>query len=61
VSDKVFPPRGGESMSEEDRERLPGNEEEQDSKLTRAISLAPLFTLILQILELILKICGVIK
>jgi hypothetical protein len=42
------------------RDRLPGKNEEQDP-LTKVIGLAPLFSLVLQILELILKICGVIN
>jgi hypothetical protein len=44
------------------KDRLPDNKkEEQDRFLDRAISLAPLLNLVLQILELILKILGVIK
>jgi hypothetical protein len=42
-------------------DHLPGKKEEQDSLLTKALSLAPLLALVLQILELILKICGVIN
>jgi hypothetical protein len=41
---------------------LPNNKkEEQDSPLTKVIGLAPLLTLILQLLELILKLLGVIN
>jgi hypothetical protein len=42
------------------RDRLPGKTEEQ-GPLSKVIDLAPLFSLVLQILELILKICGVIN
>ncbi|MDR0648222.1 MAG: hypothetical protein LBF92_02655 [Synergistaceae bacterium] len=42
------------------RDRLPGKKEEQD-RLTKVTSLAPLLTLALQILELILRILGVIN
>jgi hypothetical protein len=42
-------------------DRRPDNkEEERDTLLTKLVYLAPLFTLILQVLDLILKILGVI-
>jgi hypothetical protein len=42
-------------------DRRPGNrKEEQDSLLSKVLVFAPLFALILQILELILRILGVI-
>jgi hypothetical protein len=44
----------------EDRDHLPDNEEER-GPLDKVSDLAPLLMLILQILELILKICGVIN
>jgi hypothetical protein len=43
-----------------DRDNLPGKTEEQ-GPLSKVIDLAPLFMVILQVLELILKICGVIN
>jgi hypothetical protein len=58
VSEKVFPLRGGESMPK-GRERLPGKKEEQD-RLTKVASLAPLPNLIIRVLELVLKILWVI-
>jgi hypothetical protein len=48
-------------MSDEDRERLPAKDEEQDTLLTKVVSLAPLIAVILQILEMILKLFGVIQ
>jgi hypothetical protein len=43
------------------KDRRPGNkEEEQDTLLTKVVNLAPLFALILQALELILRLLGVI-
>jgi hypothetical protein len=51
-------------MSEEDKGRLPDKghkEEEQDPTLAKVVSLAPLLSLILQILELILRLFGVIN
>jgi hypothetical protein len=47
------------SMSK-DTDRRPDNKKEEQDTLTKVISLAPLFALILQILELLLKIFGVI-
>jgi hypothetical protein len=45
----------------QDTDRRPGNKkEEQDSTLSKVIVLAPLFALILQALELLLKLLGVI-
>jgi hypothetical protein len=41
-------------------DRRPGNKKEEQDTLAKVIYLAPLFALILQILELILKILGVI-
>jgi hypothetical protein len=42
-------------------DHLPGKKEEQDFTLSKAISLAPLLSLILQLLELLLKLFGVIN
>jgi hypothetical protein len=42
-------------------DHLPGKKEEQDSILSKAVSLAPLLAVILQLLELILKLLGVIQ
>ena len=42
------------------RDRLPGKKEEQDL-LSKVVHLAPLLTLALQILELVLRILGVIN
>jgi hypothetical protein len=44
-----------------DKDCLPDNKKEEQGRLSRVIALAPLFALILQLLELLLKICGVIK
>ena len=45
-----------------DRNGLPGNKkEEQDRLLAKAVYLAPLFAVILQLLELILRLLGVIR
>jgi hypothetical protein len=60
VSEKVFPSRGGESMPD-GRERLPENKKEEQDRLTKVVSLAPLFALALQFLELILRLFGVIN
>jgi hypothetical protein len=46
---------------ENDKERLPGKKEEQDSWLRRLISLAPFLEVLLHLLEIILKLFGVIK
>jgi hypothetical protein len=55
-------PSLGEVIGMNRDNHLPDNKkEEQDSPLTKVIGLAPLLTLILQILELILKVCGVIN
>ena len=43
------------------RERLPDKKEEQGPILSKMVYLAPLLSLILQILELLLKIFGVIN
>ena len=43
-----------------DRNRLPDKKEERDI-LAKVIVLAPLFDLVLQMLELILKLTGVIR
>jgi hypothetical protein len=62
VSIKVFPLRGGESMPK-GRKRLPeksGKKEEQD-RLAKVVSLAPLLKLALEFLELILRIFKVIN
>jgi hypothetical protein len=58
VSGKVFPSRGGDSMSK-DEDRLPGKKEEQ-GPLAKVIDLAPLFELVIRILELVLKILRII-
>ena len=51
----------GEVMSmPKGADRRPGNKEEEQDTLTKVIYLAPLITLILQFLELLLKILGVI-
>ena len=43
-------------------DRLSGNKkEERDSPLTKVVRLAPLFAVILQLLELVLKLLGVIR
>jgi hypothetical protein len=42
------------------RDRLPDNKEEQDT-LARVVFLAPLLTVVLQVLELLLKLLGVIQ
>ncbi|MDR1943828.1 MAG: hypothetical protein LBQ19_03305 [Synergistaceae bacterium] len=42
------------------KDNLPDNKEEQDH-LSRALALAPLLTVFLQFLELLLKIIGVIR
>jgi hypothetical protein len=41
------------------RDRLPDNKKEEQGHLAKVVSLAPLLSLILQILELTLKILGV--
>jgi hypothetical protein len=57
---RVFPLVGGETMSE-DADRRPDNkEEEQDTLLAKVVYLAPLFALILQAIELLLKLPGVV-
>jgi hypothetical protein len=43
-----------------DVDRRPGNKKEEQDTLHKVIYLAPLFALILQILELLLKVLGVI-
>ena len=51
-------------MSDNDadgRERLPDKKEERDRFLSKVISLAPLLSLVIQVLELILKILRIIK
>ncbi|MDR3165217.1 MAG: hypothetical protein LBU13_06530 [Synergistaceae bacterium] len=47
-------------MSKDANRRPNDKEEEQDTLLTKIVHLAPLFTLILQALELILLLFGVI-
>jgi hypothetical protein len=59
VSDKVFPLGEVSSMSK-DEDRLPDKKEERDL-LARVVNLAPLLALVLQLHELLLKICGVIN
>jgi hypothetical protein len=48
------------SMSKDTDRRLGNKEEERDTLLTQAVRLAPLFALILQALELLLRLLGVI-
>jgi hypothetical protein len=43
------------------KERLPESKKEEQDTLSRVIYLAPLLTLVLQLLELVLKILGVIN
>jgi hypothetical protein len=43
------------------KERLPDSKKEEQGPLSTVLILAPLLALILQFLELILKICGVIN
>jgi hypothetical protein len=38
-----------------------GNKEEEQDRLSKVVSLAPLFAVILQLLELALKLLGVIR
>ncbi|MDR1915714.1 MAG: hypothetical protein LBQ58_03955 [Synergistaceae bacterium] len=45
----------------QDGDNLPSNKKEEQGPLDWVIDLAPLLTLILHFLELILKIAGVIK
>jgi hypothetical protein len=40
---------------------LPGNKKEEQDRLAKVVSLAPLFAVILQFLELVLKLLGVIR
>ena len=40
---------------------LPGNKKEEKDALTQVAQLSPLFAVVLQLLELILKIFGVIR
>ena len=44
-----------------DRGRLPESKNEEQDRLAKVVSLAPLLTLVLQLLELLLKILGVIN
>ena len=48
-------------MSEDDRNRLPDNKTEERGPLDRALRLAPLLSLIVQLLEFLLKLLGLIK
>jgi hypothetical protein len=43
------------------KERLPERKKEEQGHLSKVLRLAPLLTLALQLLELLLKICGVIN
>jgi hypothetical protein len=56
---KVFPL--GEVIDVNEGDHLPDNKKEEQDPLTKVISLAPLFAVILQLLELILKLLGVIR
>jgi hypothetical protein len=40
---------------------LPGNKKEEQDRLSQVVSLAPLFAVILQLLELLLWLLGVIR
>jgi hypothetical protein len=60
VSDKVFPLREVSLMSK-DKDRLPDNKKEEQGPLSRVIALAPLFDLIIRVLELALKILRIIS
>jgi hypothetical protein len=44
-----------------DRNGLPGNKKEEQGPLAKVVSLAPLFAAILQLLELLLRLLGVIR
>jgi hypothetical protein len=44
-----------------DRNGLPGNKKEEQDHLSKVVALAPLFAVVLQFLELLLKILGVIR
>lgn len=58
---RSFPPIGGDAMPQ-GRDRQPRNKkEEQDRPLAKAVSLAPLFAVILQALELLLKLLGIVR
>ena len=48
-------------MSEDDENRLPDNKTEERGPLAQATRLAPLLSLIVQLLEFLLKLLGVIK
>jgi hypothetical protein len=43
-----------------DRESLPENKREEQDTLTRVVHLAPLFELVIRVLELLLKILRII-
>ena len=43
------------------RKRLPDKKEEQDLPLAKVVRLAPLLAVILQLLEIVLKLLGVIQ
>ena len=60
MSDEVFPSEGGGDVPN-GPERLPSGKKEERDPLTTVLRLAPLLSLILQFLELLLKISGVIK
>jgi hypothetical protein len=47
-------------MSEDDESRLSGNKKEEQGPLSKVCALAPLISLIIQILELLLRVLGVI-
>jgi hypothetical protein len=49
------------SMSKDTDRRPDNKEEEQDTLLSKVVYLAPLFTLILQAIELLLLLLGVIE
>jgi hypothetical protein len=58
VSEKGLPSGGGDSMRK-GRDRLPGKKEEH-GPLSKVLDLAPLFELVIRILELMLKILRII-
>ena len=55
---KGLPSWGGDAMSK-DRDQLPDKKEEERDILAKVIELAPLLGLVLQLLDLILKLAGV--
>jgi hypothetical protein len=60
VSDRSFPSGGGDSMPK-GKKRLPRKTERRGRPLTKVLCLASLLNLVLRLLEIILKLIGVIK